>query len=230
MRKATREDVTDLANRIAALLWYETGRLPNHQAPAIYAIAVLALLYVNEQWALQSAETARERIKQGEERRGKKVTERRGLYIGLLRDSIESECKLPSLPKGKLGSWFASMTSRLEQKMKAWIPSGTSPATLAEPAIAAAGIDLRHPALVRALAARIGDKRLGLWFGPKTSIDWDGRVLTIDAPTKFHADYLRKHFTTDLERSSYEAFDKIPRLEFRVQAGRSTDTAKEASP
>jgi chromosomal replication initiator protein len=71
-------------------------------------------------------------------------------------------------------------------------------------------------ALLTALADRVGKERFGLWFGPRTRIAWDGRVLTIGAPNQFFLDWIRANFRTPLEEVCLAVLGQCPALEFQV--------------
>jgi chromosomal replication initiator protein len=72
-------------------------------------------------------------------------------------------------------------------------------------------------ALLAMLADRVGKQRFELWFGPRTRIDWDGRVLTIGAASQFFLDWIRLNFRTELEEVGQAILGRRPVLEFRVE-------------
>ena len=72
-------------------------------------------------------------------------------------------------------------------------------------------------ALLAALADKVGKERFGLWFGPRTRIDWDGHVLTVGAPNQFFLDWIRSNFGTVLEDVGMAILGRRPTLEFRVE-------------
>ena len=81
-------------------------------------------------------------------------------------------------------------------------------------------------ALHAALADRVGKERFELWFGSRTRIDWDGRVLAIGAPNQFVLDWIRANFRTTVEDACSAILGCRPVLEFRVEvAGQNGDTA-----
>jgi len=73
-------------------------------------------------------------------------------------------------------------------------------------------------ALLAALADKVGKERFGLWFGPRTRIVWDGKVLTIGAPNQFFLDWIRSNFRVALEDAGAAILGRRPTLEFRVDA------------
>jgi chromosomal replication initiator protein len=72
-------------------------------------------------------------------------------------------------------------------------------------------------ALHAALADRVGKERFELWFGPRTRIHWDTKVLTIGAPNQFFLDWIRSNFRVALEESGQTVLGKRPPLEFRIE-------------
>ncbi|MGA2258992.1 MAG: DnaA/Hda family protein, partial [Thermoguttaceae bacterium] len=81
-------------------------------------------------------------------------------------------------------------------------------------------------ALLAALADKVGKERFGLWFGPRTRIEWDGRALTIGAPNQFFLDWIRSNFGTAVEDACLAVLGQRPPLEFHVEIpGRSGGAA-----
>jgi chromosomal replication initiator protein len=73
-------------------------------------------------------------------------------------------------------------------------------------------------ALLARLSDKVGKQRFELWFGPRTRIDWDGRVLTIGAASQFFVDWIRLNFRAELEEVGLAILGRRPLLEFRVAA------------
>ncbi len=80
-------------------------------------------------------------------------------------------------------------------------------------------------ALLVALAARVGNQRFELWFGPRTRIDWDGNVLTVGAPNQFFLDWIRSNFRAAVEDACLAILGRRPALEFRVDVPGQSDGA-----
>ena len=85
-------------------------------------------------------------------------------------------------------------------------------------------------ALRSALAGKVGQERLELWFGPATRLALSHGKLQVTAPSRFYVDFLRVNFRRDLETACTEVLGSCPELEFCVEAA-SPDTggAEDAS-
>ncbi len=84
--------------------------------------------------------------------------------------------------------------------------------------------------MLAALAARVGNKRFELWFGPRTRIEWNGDVLAIGAPNQFFVDWIRANFRTEVEEACLAVLGRRPELEFRVEIPSQGGGAAHASP
>jgi chromosomal replication initiator protein len=73
-------------------------------------------------------------------------------------------------------------------------------------------------ALQSALAAKVGQERLDLWFGPSTRLVLKPGKLEIAAGSRFFMEFLRTNFRSPLEAACQEVLGTCPELEFRVEA------------
>ncbi len=71
-----------------------------------------------------------------------------------------------------------------------------------------------------ALAAKVGIERFELWFGPRTQIEWDGRVLRIAAANSFFLEWIRSNFHAAIDAAGRLVLGYSPNVEFVVAQGR----------
>lgn len=78
------------------------------------------------------------------------------------------------------------------------------------------GVD--EDALRRAVKARLGEARFGLWFGEGVRLGLDdvGETLEIRAPDPFFRDWIRNHYTDSLLEAVESIVGRRPRLAFRL--------------
>ncbi len=79
-----------------------------------------------------------------------------------------------------------------------------------------AGLD--EEALRRAVKARLGEAKFGLWFGEgvRLGLDDAGETLEIRAPDPFFRDWIRGHYSESLLEAAESIFGHRPRLAFRI--------------
>lgn len=90
-------------------------------------------------------------------------------------------------------------------------------------------------ALRSALAAKVGQERLDLWFGPSTHLTLKQGKLEIVAGSRFFMEFLRTNFRVPLEAACQEVLGSCPELEFRIDpsiapASESVPRAAELAP
>jgi chromosomal replication initiator protein len=73
------------------------------------------------------------------------------------------------------------------------------------------------PAIRALLTEKIGSERFELWFA-STHLSLANRMLTVEVPSKFNADWLRKHYRGTLETVAESLVGKTLSVEFRVNA------------
>lgn len=85
-------------------------------------------------------------------------------------------------------------------------------------------------ALRAALADKVGQQRFDLWFGAGSRLSWDGRTLTIGAPTPFFLDWIRTSFRGEIEAACRAVLGSCPTLEFVVDAAPGEQQPDSTSP
>jgi chromosomal replication initiator protein len=73
-------------------------------------------------------------------------------------------------------------------------------------------------AVLAALAERIGDDRVELWFGPNVRVVARQSTLVVQTPSEFHQNWLRRNFRGDLEAACADVLGRPLAVEFRVSA------------
>ncbi len=61
-----------------------------------------------------------------------------------------------------------------------------------------------HTRFCNQLAQRLGTAKYGLWFGHSTSVQITDNSIVIAVPSRFHADWIHKHFQQDLDEIAEE--------------------------
>jgi chromosomal replication initiator protein len=69
------------------------------------------------------------------------------------------------------------------------------------------------------LAEKIGRDRFELWFGPNVRLVLGESTLTVQVPSQFHQNWLRRNFRRDLETVCQQVLGRPVELEFRVVPG-----------
>jgi chromosomal replication initiator protein len=81
-----------------------------------------------------------------------------------------------------------------------------------------------------ALADKVGQERFDLWFGATTRLNYDGRALSIGAPSEFFLEWIRSNFRRHIEMACSDALGHCPAIEFHLDAAttRGTNEAMQA--
>ena len=69
-----------------------------------------------------------------------------------------------------------------------------------------------------ALADKVGQERFDLWFGATTRLNYDGRALSIGAPSEFFLEWIRSNFRRHIEMACSDALGHCPAIEFHLDA------------
>ena len=69
-----------------------------------------------------------------------------------------------------------------------------------------------------ALADKVGQERFDLWFGAATRLNYDGRALSIGAPSEFFLEWIRTNFRRHIEMACSDALGHCPAIEFHLDA------------
>ena len=69
------------------------------------------------------------------------------------------------------------------------------------------------------LAEKIGSDRFELWFGSNVRLILGDSTLTVQVPSQFHQNWLRRNFRRDLEAVCQEVLGRSLELEFRIVPG-----------
>jgi chromosomal replication initiator protein len=69
-----------------------------------------------------------------------------------------------------------------------------------------------------ALAEKVGEVRVGLWFGEGVRLGVDGDSLTVGVPNGFFREWIEGHFATSLVETAEAVAGRPLRLEFQIQA------------
>jgi chromosomal replication initiator protein len=85
-------------------------------------------------------------------------------------------------------------------------------------------------AVRNALADKVGQERLDLWFGPSTRLALDQGKLEVAAGSRFFMEFLRTNFRAPLAAACCEVLGHCPELEFRVDAALADTPAAETEP
>jgi chromosomal replication initiator protein len=82
-----------------------------------------------------------------------------------------------------------------------------------------------------ALAGKVGQDRFDLWFGATTRLNYDGRALSIGAPSEFFLEWIRTNFRRHIEMACSDALGHCPAIEFHLDAAttQGTDEAMQAA-
>jgi len=83
-------------------------------------------------------------------------------------------------------------------------------------------------AVRNALADKVGQERLDLWFGPSTRLVLNQGKLEVAAGSRFFMEFLRANFRTPLVAACSEVLGHCPELEFRVDTSLADASAAPA--
>ena len=73
-------------------------------------------------------------------------------------------------------------------------------------AIVSTVLDRSVPASIsQNLARRLGPTKFGLWFDRTAVLDFTDRTLRVTVPSRFHAEWIERHFAADLHQAAEEA-------------------------
>jgi chromosomal replication initiator protein len=75
-----------------------------------------------------------------------------------------------------------------------------------------------------ALADKVGQERFDLWFGAATRLNYDGRALSIGAPSEFFLEWIRSNFRRHIEMACSDALGHCPAIEFHLDAATTRGT------
>jgi chromosomal replication initiator protein len=75
-----------------------------------------------------------------------------------------------------------------------------------------------------ALADKVGQERFDLWFGATTRLTYDGRALSIGAPSEFFLEWIRANFRRHIEMACSDALGRCPAIEFHLDAATTQGT------
>ncbi len=98
---------------------------------------------------------------------------------------------------------------------------------MASTAAAASGMAAR---LCEDLAQRLGPARFGLWFERTAQLEVENNCLRITVPTRFHADWIQRHFREDLRSAAASTSGSDLALELTVEPGAFPALAASAPP
>lgn len=80
-----------------------------------------------------------------------------------------------------------------------------------------------------ALASKVGQERFDLWFGPSVRVDYCNDALRIGTPSQFFLEWIRTNFRRHIEDACREVLQRVPTLEFHLDAAAS-ETSEPAMP
>jgi chromosomal replication initiator protein len=75
-----------------------------------------------------------------------------------------------------------------------------------------------------ALADKVGQERFDLWFGATTRLNYDGRALSIGAPSEFFLEWIRTNFRRHIEMACSDALGHCPAIEFQLETATTRGT------
>ncbi len=82
------------------------------------------------------------------------------------------------------------------------------------------GVELRDKDVVAAfrlkLSELLGEDRFELWFKDQTQIDWQDKILRVEAQSPFICQWLRANFATEIEAACVHVFGAPQRVVFRT--------------